>query len=165
MANADHAFIRQAIAMADTSAHSGGDPFGALLVYQGKVVVSSIDKSIAYSDPTAHAELILISEYCRSNQLISLEGHTLYCNTEPCMMCCGAIHWARISRVVFSVSQKMLQTFSGGKPKSSSQSLLNADRQRVEIVGPVLPEEGLRIYQTHSFVSKKDRHKQFWQHD
>ncbi len=73
------------------TAAKGFDAFAAVLVLEGKMMASSKDKWIVYSDPTAHAELTLISEYCREKGLVSLEGYTLYSNVEPCLMCSGAI--------------------------------------------------------------------------
>ncbi|MEO1263111.1 MAG: nucleoside deaminase [Bacteroidota bacterium] len=158
----DKFFIRQTFDLAEKSAEKGFDPFAALLVVQGKIVASSMDKCIQYSDPTAHAELILISEFCREHQLISLEGYTLYCNVEPCVMCSGAIHWAKISRVVFGVGQSALQTLSKGKPKPSCEELINIGKHKIEIKGPVLPEEGLLVLKKYPFQSKKERHAQFF---
>ncbi|MBU3130161.1 deaminase [Clostridium tagluense] len=51
---------------------------------------------ITNCDPTSHAELSLISEYCRLSNNFSLEGYTLYTSTEPCVMCAGAIKWEDI---------------------------------------------------------------------
>lgn len=152
-------FIQRVNQLAYQSAKAGNDPFAALLVKNNQVLSSTIDKSISYSDPTAHAELILISEYCRTEKLISLEGYTLYCNVEPCVMCSGAIHWAKIVTLVFSVSQKTLQQFSKGKLKPSCDSLINTGGGKVEIIGPLLEEEGIQVFQDFPFLSKKERHQ------
>ncbi|MBX2871268.1 MAG: nucleoside deaminase [Saprospiraceae bacterium] len=153
-----HYFIRQVNQLAWASAEEGMDPFAALLVKDGAIVASSKDCCIRYSDPTAHAELVVISEYCRSAKLISLEGISLYCNTEPCVMCSGAIHWSRLSAVIFSVSQKRLQQFSGGKPKPSCEPLINIGGKKTSVMGPVLEEEGLKVFESFPFLSKKERH-------
>lgn len=157
----DEHFIRKAFEIALQSAKNGFDPFGALLVKEGVIASSSIDKCIQYSDPTAHAELILISEYCRNNQLISLEGYTLYCNVEPCVMCSGAIHWSRISRVVFGVSQARLQSVSKGKQKPGCEALINIGNHKIEVIGPILEEEGMEILTRFPFSSKKKKHKEY----
>ena len=139
--SSDEQFLRLAIALARRARRQGADPFGAVLVADGVVVHQAYDRSVEFSDPTFHAELSVISEYCRAHSQFSLDGYTLYTSTEPCAMCTGAIHWARISRVVYSVSQAMLQQLSGGRPKPSAQSLLNWDHRMVSIVGPLLPDE------------------------
>ncbi len=155
----DQVFIRRVNELARASAQNGFAPFAGILVYKDEIVAQTKDKCIQYSDPTAHAELILISEYCRENNLISLEGHTLYCNVEPCVMCSGAIHWSRISRLVFGVRQVALQTVSKGKQKPACADLINTGKQAIEIIGPVLEQEGIQLLQQYPFSSKKEKHE------
>jgi len=155
----DEHFLRLAIALAHQARRDGADPFGAVLVATGVVVHQARDRSVEMSDPTFHAELSVVSEYCRARRLFSLEGYTLYCSTEPCPMCAGAIHWARLSRVVFSVSQAMLQELSGGSPKLLCASIIGSPRRPVEIVGPLLLEEGLAVFAGFPFIPKAERHQ------
>jgi tRNA(Arg) A34 adenosine deaminase TadA len=155
----DERFLRMAIDLARQARQGGADPFGAVLVLDGVVMHQACDRSVECSDPTFHAELGLISEYCRVQQIFSLEGYTLYSSVEPCAMCAGAIHWARISRVVYSVSQAMLQRISGGRPKVGCESIINSGRRQIEIVGPLLPEEGMAVFDDYSFVPKVLRHQ------
>lgn len=157
--NEDEYFMRLAIDLAYQSRQMGEDPFGAVLAYNGMLMHQSRDRSIRLSDPTAHDEVSVIREYCQLNKKFSLEGFTLYSSTEPCVMCSGAIHWARISKVVFSVSQEMLWQFSGGRSKPKCNNILNMGRRKVEVVGPFLPDEGLAVYKGYKFVPKVERHK------
>ena len=69
-------------------------------------------------------------------------------------MCAGAIHWARISRVVFSVSQAMLQRISGGRLKPPAEPIINCGHGKAEVVGPLLPEEGLAVFEGYAFAPK-----------
>jgi tRNA(Arg) A34 adenosine deaminase TadA len=151
----DEAFLRLAISLARQGRERGGHPFGAVLVRDGVVVHQVYDRCVEYSDPTFHSELSLISEYCRAHRIMSLEGYTLYASTEPCPMCAGAIHWARISRVVFSVSQAMLQELSGGRPKPTAASIINIGHQMIEVVGPLIPEEGLAVFEGYAFTANR----------
>ena len=153
----DIEFLRQAISLARLARERGGDPFGTVLAVDGVLAHQAYDRSFELSDPTFHPELAAISEHCRAAGRLSLAGYTLYSSAEPCSMCAGAIHWARISRVVFSVSQAMLQGLTGGRPKASAAAVLNSGRQRVEIVGPLLPEEGLSVFDGYRFVPKAER--------
>ena len=158
MESYDIDLLRLAIALAERARRQGADPFGAVLAVDGSVVHQAYDRSVEFSDPTFHAELSVISEYCQAHRRFSLEGYTLYTSTEPCAMCAGAIHWSRISRVVFSVSQAVLQGLSGGRPKPSAQSILHSRHGKVEVIGPLLPTEGLAVFDGYTFVPKVQRH-------
>ncbi len=72
-------------------------------------------------------------------------------------------HWAKISRVVFSVSQASLQKVSGGKPKPSCAELVNIGGKKVDVIGGVLEERGKTVFQLYPFLSKKERHRKYWQ--
>lgn len=143
--------IKSVISLAEHSKTLGGKPFAAILAFEGNVVHSSYDKRIENCDPTSHAELCVISEYCRSTNNQFLDNYTLYTSTEPCSMCSGAIRSARILRVVFSVSQTTLQQISGGKLKSSCRDILTLSRKNVIVTGPVLEELGILIFENYSF--------------
>ena len=157
METLDEHFLRQTFALARQARQQGGEPFGAVLVANGAVVHQAWDRCAQFSDPTFHAELRVISEYCQAQRQAKLKGYTLYASTEPCPMCAGAIHWARISRVVFSISQAMLQQLSGGSPKPGCASIINTGTKQAEIVGPLLPEEGLAVFDGYTFASRAAR--------
>lgn len=155
-------YIRKTYELARQSAKQGLDPFGAILVHQDEIVYSTQDRCIQYADPTAHAELVAISEYCRKHLLITLEGYTLYCNVEPCVMCSGAIHWSRISTVVYGINQSALQKVSHGIQKPDCRSMINIGNHKIEIIGPLMPEEGMEVLYEFPFRSKNDRFSTYW---
>lgn len=149
--NEDEQFLRVAINLARQAREIGDKPFGAVLVENGQIVQQSHNRIYELYDSTAHAELNLIQDYCRAQRRMSLAGCTLYSSAEPCPMCAGAIHWANISRVVYSISQPMLQQLSGGSPKMRCDVIINSGHQQVEIVGPLLPDEGLAVLAGYRF--------------
>jgi len=77
-------------------------------------------------------------------------------------MCSGAIHWAKISRVVFGVYQQSLQKVSKGKEKPSCEQLINSGGQKIEVIGGVLAAEGMRLLQQFPFTAKKAKHAAFY---
>ncbi len=156
---ADDIFLRRAIQLAGEARAAGADPFGAVLVRDGVILHQGRDRCVEVSDPTFHAELSVISEYCRSAGVFALDGCTIYCSAEPCPMCAGAIHWAQVSRVVFSISQAMLQAMSGGRPKPPAEPLVNMGRRRIAVIGPLLAEEGLAVFEGYTWTSKVERHR------
>jgi tRNA(Arg) A34 adenosine deaminase TadA len=125
----------------------------------GHVVAQAGDQCRARTDPTAHAELHLISSYCQTTKTVSLDGYTLYSLTEPCVMCSGAIKWAQISRVVFSVPQAQLQAITGGRQKPSCDSLVNTGGRHIAVCGPYLLEEGLAVYSGFDFAQHRQQRR------
>lgn len=91
--------MRMAIRLALENINNGGGPFGAVIVKDGEVVATGVNRVTAHHDPTAHAEVQAIREACRKMGTFSLEGCSIYTSCEPCPMCLGAIYWARLSRV------------------------------------------------------------------
>jgi len=157
MPSLDEDFLRQAIDLAQNARQNGEFPFGAILVVDKQIVHQSADRCMSSTDPTAHAELLLISEYCRAQRTLDLNGYTLYSCVEPCVMCSGAIKWARVSRVVFSVSQPMLQQLNGGRPKPSCADVINTGGRPIIVDGPLLPDEGLVVFAGFDFKPKRER--------
>ena len=139
-------FIRRAVELSHQAVKNGNHPFGALLVSAaGDVLLESCNSVNTDHDPTLHAELSLVS--AASRKRISLAGATLYTSCEPCMMCCGALFWCGIRRVVFSCSHETLAKHAGDALLMSSRTLLSASG--VEIIGPVLESLGEEPHTTY----------------
>ncbi len=83
----------------------GGGPFAALVVRDGVVVATGVNRVTRDGDPTAHAEIVAIREACRALGDFQLAGCDVYSSCEPCPMCLGAIYWARPARVYFAAGQ------------------------------------------------------------
>lgn len=150
-------FLRSAIQLAIVSKNNGEDPFGAVLVFNNEIVYRSTDKTIEYSDPSSHAELVVISEYCRREKKIYLTDYTLYCSTEPCAMCAGLIKSSKLSKVVFSVPQSIYQKIKCGINKLSCNDIVNFEKHRAEIIGPLLLKEGMDVFRDYLFMDKETK--------
>ncbi len=94
--------IRDAIQTAVESVDSGGGPFGAVVVKDGRVVARAGNRVTLDNDPTAHAEIVAIRTACEVLGSFQLEGCELYCSSEPCPMCLGAVYWARPDAVYYA---------------------------------------------------------------
>lgn len=96
-------WMREAIkeARAGLQALDGG-PFGAIVVYNGKVVGRGHNTVTRALDPTAHAEVNAIRDACRNLGSFQLTGCTVYTTCEPCPMCLGALYWARPEAVYYA---------------------------------------------------------------
>jgi tRNA(adenine34) deaminase len=134
-------FMREALGLAREAQARGEVPVGAVVTLDGQVIGRGANAPISAYDPTAHAEIVAVREASRAIGNYRLEGATLYCTIEPCVMCAGAIVTARISRLVFGARDIR---FGGVRSKFriADSELLN---HRVEIVEGVLGFECAKL--------------------
>lgn len=76
-------------------------PVGAVIVHEGKIIARAHNQIKLLKDPTAHAEIIAITQAAAHLRNERLTGVTLYVTIEPCAMCAGAMVLARIKRLVY----------------------------------------------------------------
>ena len=79
-------------------------PIGAVIVHEDRVIARAHNQRERLRDPTAHAEMIAITQAAESRRSWRLDGCTLYVTLEPCPMCAGAIVQARIPTVVYGAA-------------------------------------------------------------
>jgi len=96
----------RAFAEARAAAARGEAPIGAALVKDGEIVASAGNRTIEDRDPTAHAEMLAIREAAKILGDERLAGCDLYVTLEPCVMCAGAISFARIRRLYFAAEDE-----------------------------------------------------------
>jgi tRNA(Arg) A34 adenosine deaminase TadA len=98
----DQKFMRIAIDLATQNVLSGaGGPFGAVIVKDGNIIATGVNKVTASNDPTAHAEVTAIRAAAATLGSFELTGCTIYSSCEPCPMCLGAIYWSRLEALYF----------------------------------------------------------------
>ena len=103
-------FMRQAIALAVENVKNSGGPFGAVIVKDGRVVATGVNRVTANNDPTAHAEISAIRSACTKLGTFDLSGCVLYTSCEPCPMCLSAIIWSNIKTVYYSSTRRLTAT-------------------------------------------------------
>jgi tRNA(adenine34) deaminase len=98
---ADEAWMRHALRLAQRGEALGEVPVGAVIVKGDRCIAEAWNSPISMHDPSAHAEILVIREAGKQLQNYRLIDTTLYVTLEPCVMCMGAIVHARIGRLVF----------------------------------------------------------------
>lgn len=151
-------YMRVAIEEAIKSKEKGENPFGAVLLDPNyNFCHKSGTRCIELSDPTAHAETLVIREYCEKIKSVYLKDYILICSGEPCILCSGAIRWAKIGKIYYSVPQSFINKTSCGKLKPSCKSLINCGHIEREVVGNILIEEGLKAFDNFEFTPQDTR--------
>ena len=114
----DRHWMQRALEMAMQAETAEEVPVGAIIIRDGVAIAAARNERETLKDPTAHAEMIAITQAAASMEDWRLEQCTLYVTLEPCLMCAGAILQSRIPRVVFGASDP-----KGGAVRSLYQVL------------------------------------------
>ena len=97
-------WMRLALNQARIAFDQGEVPVGAVVVYNERVIGEGYNQRETLNDPTAHAEMIAITQAAESLGSWRLLDCTLYVTLEPCPMCAGAIVQARLPRVIYGTT-------------------------------------------------------------
>ena len=139
----DRRFMRAAIEAAGIAEENGDVPIGAVIVYKNQIIGKAYNQREQLKDPTAHAEIIALTQAAAFMENWHLNGCTIYVTLEPCPMCAGALVLARMDRLVFGCAD----------PKSgacgSLYDIVRDERlnHKLEVTSGVLADESSRLLQ------------------
>ena len=130
-----------ALEQAELSGLQDEVPVGAVIAYEGEVIARAHNQPIMLSDPSAHAEILVLRQAAKKLQNYRLLNTTLYVTLEPCVMCAGAIIHARVSRVVYAACDNKVGAVT------SKFSLLGTDQFNFipECQGGLFADEGAAL--------------------
>jgi tRNA(adenine34) deaminase len=111
-------------------------PIGAVIEHQGRIIASAHNQSRSTNDPTAHAEILAISQASNSLRDWRLNECTLYVTKEPCPMCSGALVVARIGKVYYGLPDEKMGCVGGAVDLGA----LPRSNHRFESVGGIMKE-------------------------
>ena len=97
----DERYMRMAIDAARVAEEHGDVPIGTVIVHEGRVIARAYNEREQLKDPTAHAEIIALTQAAAALGMWRLHGCTIYVTLEPCPMCAGALVMARLDRLVY----------------------------------------------------------------
>lgn len=129
--------MQLALDLARQAAKNGEVPVGAIIVKDSVIIGRGSNAPIGLHDPTAHAEIIAMRQAAQHLGNYRLVDCTLYVTLEPCAMCSGAMHHARIAKLIYGASDP--KTGACGSVINLMDELkLN---HHTEVVGGVLAED------------------------
>ena len=151
----DEIFMKEALALAESAVAHGNEPFGALLVKDGRVVYTNENQIYTRHDPTFHAEAGLIRRFCEECGITDLSDYTLYSSCEPCFMCCGAMVWVKLGRLVYAASDIDLCDILGVPGSECAKTVFGAMGAATEVTSGILREEAKALLSSYFATHKK----------
>ena len=97
----DQLYMKIAVEQAQIAEENGDVPIGAVIVFEKQIIGKAYNQREQLQDPTAHAEIIALTQAAAFIESWRLHGCTMYVTLEPCPMCAGALVLARIDRLVY----------------------------------------------------------------
>lgn len=104
MSNIDEIYMAEALKEAVKAFDSDEVPVGVVIVHNGKIIARAHNQIKLLKDPTAHAEMIAITQAAAHLKNERLIDCVIYATIEPCAMCAGAMVLARIKRLVYGAA-------------------------------------------------------------
>ena len=153
MTDAD--FMRLAIQAAWQGLGKGEMPFGACIVRKEQVLSVSHNSAKANIDTTAHAEVQAIREASRQLRMLELAGCIIYSTCEPCPMCFTACLWAKIGWIVYACRIEDAEKAGIRQIPISSSRMKQLGQSDVQLVGDVLREDSLKLFEAWSRGKKR----------
>ena len=144
MAEADEFWMRKAIEVAEVARDFDEIPIGACLIdKEGELLAVAGNRTITDSDPTAHAEILVLREAGAKIGNYRLTETVLYTTIEPCAMCAGALVNARVKRLVFGAHDERFGAVESVFRLCDTSSL----NHQIEITSGVLADECRKLLQ------------------
>lgn len=141
--DADAAFMRQALRLAEKAGRASEVPIGAVVVQGGRIIGRAWNQVEMLKDATAHAEMLAITQAEAAVGDWRLNECDLYVTKEPCAMCAGALVHVRVRRVIFGCADPRSGA-AGGMINLLQMPALN---HRCEITTGVLADECAALLQ------------------
>jgi tRNA(adenine34) deaminase len=145
-------YMQAAIREAEAAAQRDEAPVGAVIVFEDKIIGRAHNQREMLNDPTAHAEMIALTQAASYLNTWRLHGCTVYVTLEPCPMCAGAMVLARVDRLVFGPAD----------PKAGACGSLynivqdNRLNHRIEVVGGFMEQPCREILQSYFSQKRKN---------
>ena len=136
--------MRRAIEAAEAARETGEIPIGACLIDKnGELLAAAGNRTITDSDPTAHAEILVLREAGAKIGNYRLTETTLYTTIEPCAMCAGALVNARIKRLIFGAHDERFGAVASVFQICDTSSL----NHQIDITAGILAEDCRKLMQ------------------
>jgi tRNA(Arg) A34 adenosine deaminase TadA len=156
--------MQRVIKLSNDALLAGDEPFAAILSIPGYFEVSAQNRVVRDNSPTAHAELLVLED---ANRKLAEKHDTraikeimrtsvLYSSAEPCAMCCGAMYWHDIGRLLYGCANKTFRkTIRHTNTYFSCKQYFRSMNQLISIEGPILEDCALAVMKKYFMQNEK----------
>lgn len=130
----DEQYMQMAIKEAKKAFDTGEVPVGAIIVMNDQVIARAHNQVELLTDSTAHAEILCLTAAFNFLGSKYLPEAILYVTLEPCLMCCGALYWSKIGKIVYGAADE-----KNGYKKMAGDK--NPFHPKTELVNGILSED------------------------
>ncbi len=134
----DELYMQQALKEAQKAFDAGEVPVGAVIAMNDQVIARGYNQVELLNDSTAHAEIICLTAAFNFLGSKYLPEATLYVTIEPCLMCCGALYWSKIGKIVYGADDEK----NGYRKNIGSNTPFHP---KTELVSGILKEDCARL--------------------
>jgi guanine deaminase len=134
-----------------------GGPFGACIVKDGRILAAARN-TVLSGDATCHAEVNAIRRASKRLGTFDLSGCEIYSTTEPCPMCFGAIHWARIGAVYYGTGIRDAARAGFHELRISNARMKLLGRSRIVLIPGFMRSECLELFESWLVLPDKRRY-------
>ena len=130
----DEQYMQQALKEAQKAFDAREVPVGAIIVMNDRIIARAHNQVELLNDSTAHSEIMALTTAYNFLGSKYLPDATLYVTVEPCLMCCGALYWSKIGKIVWGAEDEKngFRRIAGDK---------NPFHPRTELISGILKEE------------------------
>ena len=151
----DNIFMQRAIEISKNAVKNGNEPFGAVLVKDNEIVYENENQIYTKNDPTFHAEFGLIRRFVEETGITDLSDYTLYSSCEPCFMCCGAMVWTKLGKLVYAASDIDLCNILGVTGSKCSHLVFINSGADIQVVSGIMKDEAVEVLKDYFQNHKK----------
>jgi len=145
----DAAWMDRAIALAreEKGTDPADTPIAALIVMNGALIASGVNRTAECCDATAHAEIVTLRAAGQATGKMRVEGATLYSTLQPCGMCTMASIWAGVSRIVYGAGRDDVhEMYFEDRHLSTIDFIADAYKDDLTLVGGVRGDQCAPFY-------------------
>ena len=137
----DENYMNIALQEAQKAYDDGEIPVGTIIVMQNKIIARGYNQVEKLNDPTAHAEMIVLTSAFNFTGGKYLPEATIYVPVEPCLMCAGALYWSKIGKIVYGATDEKNGSIS--RPPYRQQGLSPFHPKTIVVAGIMKEEAAL----------------------